>query len=138
MIRVKFYSKNIGVEMDMWLEDAMVNSMKTAEKEIRAIIEEFNRTEKIICGDKARLREFVRLANEAGVNQHEWQKIDVYSGSTTRYKCQKCWLVREVHGFTRPIGGACHPKRVCIACNKEFKSGKNRDRHIAKMHPEAG
>jgi len=64
MMKVKFYYREKGGKMSPYPDEVTVCSLETAEQEIKKIIKEFNRVEKNRYGDTAKLREFVKLADQ--------------------------------------------------------------------------
>jgi len=135
MIKVKFYYREKGEKASPDPDEVTVSSLETAEQEIKNIIEEFNRVEKVRYGDKGRPREFVKLVEKSKpILQHNWSKIGIYHGATVPYRCSNCKLERDYHFSNVPIGGDCYPERVCEYCKKEFKTEKGKERHTLKMH----
>lgn len=133
MIQVKFTYKRKGDD-ENFPDEANVTSLETAEKEIRELIEQFNEGELQRYGNKESYREFVHLLTDEPIPQHEWQKIESFSGSLTHYRCDKCRIIKGYYFPAVPTGGDCHPERVCIECNKEFASEKNLQKHKVKGH----
>jgi len=135
MIKVKFVFKRKSDDKKFDAPDeANVTSLETAEQEIKELLERFNETERQRYGDEKTCREFVCLLDEKPIPQHEWYKRDAISGVVTRYACQKCKIIKEFHFPAVPIGGDCHPERVCEYCNKEYASEKNLQKHRLEKH----
>lgn len=136
MIRVKFKFRYKGGKESKWDDEAAVSSLETAEEEIKALIEKFNQEEITRYGKGGQPREFVQLVDCEPKLTHTWDKVEMFSGAVQSYRCKNCQRVITAHFMDAPIrnSGECHPKRVCVYCNREFKTEANCKRHKAKFH----
>lgn len=133
MLNVKFIFKRKD-DSEEFPDEASVTSLETAEQEIKELIEQFNEVEIQRYGDEKTCREFVRLLDDAPIPQHEWHKVESFSASLTHYRCDRCRIVAKYYFPAVPVGGDCHPERVCLYCNTEYASEKNLQRHQIKKH----
>ena len=116
-----------------------VSSLDTAEDEVNKLLERFNREEKERYGPVAPVRKLIRIIGGTGENIHEWEKNNLFTRKSSKglydeWKCNICGIKEKAYGLCRPIGGGCFPERTCILCNKVFKSGKNKIKHMVGVH----
>lgn len=117
-----------------------VQSIETAEQEIKNCVAAFNEAELENYGNEACLRSFVRVVGHTGKKTHDWERRNNYTifngnGSYDLYKCKSCGLEKKNPGLTgRPCSTECQPDRVCTICNKEFKSETNKSKHMLRCH----
>jgi len=120
-----------------WEEDLTVSSVETAIDEAKEVINKFNEEEVRRYGSKALTREVVCVVGE-GLKVHQWVKKTAYSDEKGRvvFECKVCKLkfyVSHSSLGSPPANQECHPDRVCVGCNKEFKSAENLKKHICKQ-----
>ena len=132
-MRVKTIMKDGDYEFKEMIE---VTSLEKAEEEIKGMLKEFNEEEKARYGNKARPRELVRVIKEdtdKGLT-HKWfkEQMIIDEEGTSLWRCKNCGL--GIQGHLRPSPSECYPDRTCKECNKVFKSVKNYEKHLERIH----
>jgi len=120
---------------DTHIEKLPVNSLETAEEEVKAMIENFNKN--LWPGEKP--RKFIEIIKGGEKLLHNWERQNLVTqrdkyGLYDTYICKNCGLKQKRRSISRPLPTACYPDRTCTICNKVFKSKKNLIRHQMKKH----
>jgi hypothetical protein len=121
-----------------WVEDIAVPDDEDSESYIKQLVEYFNKEESKIYGATARLRKCVGIEHITDSKNHNWEKVQFgledRKGVYDLLECSQCLLQYKRYGLRgRPIG-ECHPDRVCVICNREFKSVEALERHQLRFH----
>lgn len=128
-----------GHSLEEWTEELDVPEGEDPEAWCKQIIANFNETERMRFGKKAKLRRIIEVVKATDRLVHVWVKSNLVtlhdkSGYYDELQCERCGLKCKRYGLENPPQMECRPERVCSLCGTEFATETGLKIHKTRKH----